>query len=315
MSSLDVIYHPVTPMSLSPGQEVDFQADLSPIPPLSAPAWAGYSKGGVFRPGTGTWYLRNANSPSCCADISFSWAGPGDIPVAGDWNNDGFASAGVLRPGTGTWYLVNTNAAHGVADYTFHMPVSPVADPNDQPVIGDWDGDGKTDIGLFRPDDRSWNGSPIGTMYLQTCPLGIAATGCTGAVTKFQFAVAGDVPVAGDWTGSGRWTVGVYRPSTGTWYIGATANGTGNTCCLAAFQFGVANPSNPDKPITGDWAGWGRTWVGVFRPGEGTWHLAYGNGTAGGGGFTSGPLDYLGFQFASPGDLPVAGKCWQGATC
>ena len=29
----------------------------------------------------------------------------GDLPVAGDWNNDGVAEIGVFRPGTGKWYL------------------------------------------------------------------------------------------------------------------------------------------------------------------------------------------------------------------
>ncbi len=94
----------------------------------------------------------------------------GDLPVAGDWNNDGIAEIGVFRPSTGEWLLdLNGN--------------------RQWPVTGDWNNDGIAEIGVFRPstgewlldlngNDR-WEGSSFDGLY--------------------QFGAEGDRPVAGQW--------------------------------------------------------------------------------------------------------------------
>ena len=40
-----------------------------------------------------------------------------------------------------------------------------------------------------------------------------------------QFGQAGDIPVAGDWDGTGVVRIGVYRPSNGHWYLDMNNNG------------------------------------------------------------------------------------------
>src|SRR5260370_42042854 len=69
----------------------------------------------------------------------------------------------------------------------------------------------------------------------------------------------GVVPVAGDWTGRGFDSPGVYRPSNGTFYL------SDNVCNCSAFAdhtltLGAANK----QPFTGDWLASGRTGVGIF---------------------------------------------------
>jgi hypothetical protein len=75
----------------------------------------------------------------------------------------------------------------------------------DQPVVGDFDGDGKTDLTVFRPSDGMW-----WTTY--------SSTGFT-TMGSAQWGGSGDIPVALDCDGDGTVDVAIYRPSTGTWWV------------------------------------------------------------------------------------------------
>jgi len=55
----------------------------------------------------------------------------GDLPVSGDWNNDGKDTIGVFRPSTRTWYLDYNN--DGRVDKTVAYGLD-----TDLPVSGDW---------------------------------------------------------------------------------------------------------------------------------------------------------------------------------
>ena len=54
----------------------------------------------VFRPSTGTWYVRGST-----VSATYVWGGGADIPVPGDYDGDGKADVAVFRPSTGTWYI------------------------------------------------------------------------------------------------------------------------------------------------------------------------------------------------------------------
>ncbi|MGH7486276.1 MAG: hypothetical protein ACREMY_11860, partial [bacterium] len=103
---------------------------------------------GVYRPTTGQWLLRNANS-SGSADLVLTFGGqPGDLPVTGDWNGDGQTDLGVWQTTTHTFTLLAANGRTTTVSF---------GHAGDLPVTGDWDGDGKTDIGIFGP---AWPGDP-----------------------------------------------------------------------------------------------------------------------------------------------------------
>jgi hypothetical protein len=115
-------------------------------------------------------------------------------------------------------------------------------------------------------------------------------------------AKAGDAGVAGDWTGDGKSKVGVYRNSTGQWFLDTNNNGVFDAGDSTFAYGGLAS----DIPVVGDWQGLGRSCVGIFRQGF-FWILDWNCN----GGFDAADAT---FPFGGlPGDVPVVGA-WVGLT-
>jgi hypothetical protein len=110
---------------------------------------------------------------------------------------------------------------------------------------------------------------------------------------QFAFGVAGGIPVAGDWTGTGHLGIGVYDPATTTWYLRSSA--TPGAPDVGVFQFGGAGW----RPVAGDWTGAGHAGIGVFDPRTATWYLRSAP--------NAGAPDAGQFQYGGAGWLPVAG--------
>lgn len=98
-------------------------------------------------------------------------------------------------------------------------------------------------------------------------------------------------------------TIGVYRPSTGGWYLDKTGDGAWSGCAadICAGSFGRSG----DIPIAGDWNGGGHDEIGTFNPATGYFALdVNGDGRPDAG-------DAY-FRFGLPGDIPVVGD-WNGS--
>jgi len=113
----------------------------------------------------------------------------------------------------------------------------------------------------------------------------------------------GDIAVTGDWTGDGSSKVGVYRSTTGMWYLDANNDGVLDDGDVT-YTFGGAAG---DQPFVGDWTNIGKTCIGIYRPGGSVWLLDLNcNGV-----FDNTPMDAF-FPFGGlPGDVPVVGN-WFG---
>ena len=120
----------------------------------------------VFRPATGSWFVRNGTSAA--------WGTSGDIPVPADYDGNGTADIAVFRPSSGTWFVQNgIAAAWGTS--------------GDIPVPGDYDGNGSADIAVFRPSSGTWfvrNGSHRGLGHRRRHPRARPTTTATAPPTS-----------------------------------------------------------------------------------------------------------------------------------
>ena len=104
----------------------------------------------------------------------------------------------------------------------------------------DFDGDGKTDVSVFRPSEGNW--------YLQQSASGFKTV---------NFGISNDKLVPADYDGDGKADVAVFRD--GAWYILQSATNT-----FRAERWGVASF---DVPVPADFDGDGRADLAVFRYG------------------------------------------------
>ena len=170
-----------------------------------------------------------------------------------------------------TWGGVTMNIDSDISD----GPVAGVRPAKNKPA--DFDGDGKTDISVFRPDSGSW-------FVLNSSNNSFNAVG---------FGSATDILTPGDFDGDGKTDYAVFRSADGAWYELSSNPARPNAAVFRSKQFGT----NGDIPVPADYDGDNRTDVAVFR--AGAWYMTY----------SLDPRDptFRGEQFGSAGDLPVPG--------
>ena len=176
------------------------------------------------------------------------------------------------------------------------------------PGVADFDGDGKTDLSVFRESTSEWwylksgDSQPVTASFGQQGDIPIPADydndgktdlavwragtlgyayilqSSNGTVRPEQFGETGDLPIVGDWDADGKPDLAVYRDSAfGTqsyfFYRGSLNNAAGNTTYV---PWGTAG----DRAMRGDYDGDGRLDAAVFRPSNATWYiLQSANGT------------------------------------
>ena len=154
-------------------------------------------------------------------------------------------------------------------------------------TLFDFDGDGRSDISVFRPSTNVWYSLLSGS----------------SSVSIRGFGANGDIPVPADYDNDGKTDYGIFRPSTGDWIYNLSATNT-----VFQYNFGSAGdipipymgtdrrarpavfrPSNNtwwynssvvsfgaagDKPLSGDFDGDGISDPAVYRPSTGVWWYA-----------------------------------------
>jgi hypothetical protein len=243
---------------------------------------------GLYDPQSSVFYLRTANSGGFAqSTIVYGPAGasPSWIPLAGDWTGTEGTTIGLYDPADATFYLRDSNTS-GYADIVVNL-TSSGATSSWIPLVGDWTGSGVTTVGLYDP--------ATSTFYLKT------SNSSGSADTVFTFdppgANASWVPLAGDWTGSGTTTIGLYDPATGTFYLkDANSGGAADT----VFVYGSGGASPGLVPLAGNWTGSSVTTVGLYDPATSTFYLKDSNS----GGFADTVFTY---GAAGMGWTPIVG--------
>ncbi len=216
------------------------------------------------------------------------------------FDGDNKADITVFRPENGVWYLLNSQAGFSAVQFGIST---------DKIVPADYDGDGKTDIAVYRNGNWLIQRSSAGFLSVPfglpddipqpadfdgDCQADLAvyrpSNGSwyvlnlkNNAFNAVQFGISTDKPVVSDYDGDGKADYAVYRPENGVWYLMQSTAGFG------AVQFGIST----DKPVVGDYDGDGKADEAVYRPENGVWYLNRSRD-----GFTA-------VQFGVSTDLPV----------
>jgi len=127
----------------------------------------------------------------------------------------------------------------GTHIYRLDVGYSPfVAEVTGHIDSGDYDGDGTSDIALFRPATSLW---------------------AVRGVTRCYYGTASSVPVSGDYNGDGTSDIATYDKTNSRWSVRG----------YTKFYYGVED----DYPVPGDYNGSLSVRAAVYRPSTGLWAL------------------------------------------
>ncbi len=238
-------------------------------------------------------------------------------------DNDGGGGLNArIPPGTGSFtlpatgnYIIEASTNVGFQTGSYTVALTPgVVNPLTHRQF-DFDGDGKTDVAIYRPSNGQWwiNRSSNGSTFAATfgistdkiVPADYTGDGRTDiAVWRpstrewlvlrsenftyygFVYGLSVDIPTPGYFDADNKADVAVFRPTTGVWYIRRSTDNGDTT-----HGFGISG----DIPVVGDYDGDSLDDVAIYRQSNGQWWLK--RSTAG----------VIAYQFGAGGDIPVVG--------
>jgi FG-GAP-like repeat len=156
-----------------------------------------------------------------------------------DFDGNRVTDISVLRQSQSRW--LSTGPLNQNLDRVF-------ARPTDTLVPADYDGNGTTDYGIYRPEVGLWQ----------------VINSSNSPIQFQQFGIAEDIPNPTDFDGDRKADIAVFRPSNGTWYIRRSSDNAFQT-----IPFG----SNGDKPVAADYDGDGKSDIAIYRPSNSVWYI------------------------------------------
>ncbi|MEO8573371.1 MAG: VCBS repeat-containing protein [Pyrinomonadaceae bacterium] len=203
----------------------------------------------VFRPSSTTWMSEPSNPDSKAT--AFQWGHASDVLVPSDYDADGQTDFAVWRPENGVWYIHQSGDDSVLLVRWGITTMHPTGGSPDVPVPADYDGDGETDLAVWRPDTGEWWIVRSANGYDQNKAI------------AFKWGKLGDVPVQADYDGDGKADYAVFRPSENRWFIRASSTGKSTVQ-----PFGLAGL---DTLVPADYTGDKKADVAVYR--SGVWYV------------------------------------------
>jgi glucose/arabinose dehydrogenase len=212
----------------------------------------------VWRPSTGTWMWLTSSS-NYASGGSKQWGNQslGDVPLVGDLDGDGRTDLILWRASTGTWFWLTSSSGYAYANAGSKQWGNNGL--GDQPLIGDFDGDGRADLVVWRPGTGTWHFLRSSSGYAYN----------TAGATQWGNQSLGDVPRVGDFDADGISDFAVWRASSGTWFY-LTSSTSWSVASSRSVQWG--NAALSDQPLLADIDADGKSDFVVWRPSNGTWY-------------------------------------------
>ncbi len=196
------------------------------------------------------WVFRSSDNTALASE----WGLNGDEPCARDFDGDGRTDLATFRlgPNVGdqaTFFIRESTT--GLQRVVFFGSTGNGTSTFDRPVPGDYDGDGKFDVAVYR-----FGLNPTNTF--------IVLRSSDGQISFTQFGNFNtDFIVPGDYDGDGRYDFAVARTGASAaspmnWFILQSSNGM-----LKIQQFGISS----DFPVQGDYDGDARADIAIYRQG------------------------------------------------
>jgi hypothetical protein len=201
----------------------------------------------VFRPSDRTWYVNGSLSGFSAR----GWGLANDEMIPEDYDGDGITDIASWRGDSGNpdlSFFDIINSADG------SLRKEQFGSLGDSPLpAGDWDGDGKADLAVYR--NGVGNGVQSYFFYRPSAQPGVD-------FVSVPWGLSGDLPIRGDFDGDGKTDAAVYRQSDNTWYILQSSDGQ-----IRYENWGLVS----DKFVPADYDGDGKTDLAVFR--QGLWYI------------------------------------------
>jgi hypothetical protein len=167
-----------------------------------------------------------------------------------DFDEDRKTDISVWRPASssqqGNWYNLQSTNNQSV---TF-----PFGSGTDQPVPGDYDGDGINDYAIRR---ASSNASDPNQWTVRDSS--------DGTVNYYSFGSNGDIAVPADYDGDRLTDIAIWRPSTGEWAVLKSSDG--------AIQQTYPGTQSTDLPVPGYYDDDSKADIAFWRPSNGNWYI------------------------------------------